>query len=63
MKFLAVLILFVALTVLSGYVTSWLWNYALVPQGLKAIDWTTGIALNLLFSAFGSGSFLKKAKA
>lgn len=53
----------VAFTVLFGYVTSLLWNYALVPQGLKEIDTFTGTALNMLGALLCGGATFTNSKS
>ena len=48
---------------LMGYITSLLWNYALVPQGLKEINWITGTAVNVLGSIVFGGTILKAKRS
>ncbi len=46
--FLTTLGLMIVLAFATGWVTSVLWNYALVPQGLIKMDALGGVAINLL---------------
>jgi cytochrome b subunit of formate dehydrogenase len=55
--------LITGLLMVFGYFTCVLWNYALVPQGLKEINAFTGMCLNALGTLiFGSGHFAKGVK-
>ena len=48
MKFLTVILVFVALFVLQALVCQWLWNWVAVDQGLKAIGLLDAFALRFL---------------